>query len=229
MKLIITDARMPSEALQRLSTFGEVLAFASHNITYPSISGHPDIFIAQLENSCVVAPNTPKKIVKALDLKNIPYVFGKNIIGATYPYTAKYNALTDCKIILHNTQISDAVIIEKTKHLQRIHVNQGYCRCNCISLNGKAYICSDKGIERALKEAGMIAIYVKPNTIKLHGMKHGFFGGCVGVFDNNLVICGSLKNLQEEKSIEKLLLSIDFEVFELYDGPLIDVGGIIFI
>lgn len=59
--LIVIDKRIPEEAKKRLSGFGKIIEFETKGITYPAISGHPDIFMCQTTESLICAPNLLKK------------------------------------------------------------------------------------------------------------------------------------------------------------------------
>ena len=71
-------------------------------------------------------------------------------------------------------------------------------------------------------------LYIDPKQIKLEGHDHGFFPGCCGVWKNNLIVCGSTKHLKEKAALDKFLKDNDFNLIELYDGELVDVGSIFF-
>ena len=71
-------------------------------------------------------------------------------------------------------------------------------------------------------------LYIDPKQIKLEGHDHGFFPGCCGVWKNNLIVCGSTKNLKEKEELDKFLEDNNFNLIELYDGELVDVGSIFF-
>jgi hypothetical protein len=69
-------------------------------------------------------------------------------------------------------------------------------------------------------------LYIDPKQIKLEGHDHGFFPGCCGVWNNNLIVCGSTKYLKEKEELDKFLKDNNFNLIELYDGELVDVGSI---
>ena len=69
-------------------------------------------------------------------------------------------------------------------------------------------------------------LYIDPKQIKLEGQKNGFFPGCCGVWKNNLIVCGSTKYLKEKEELDKFLQDNNFNLIELYDGELIDVGSV---
>ena len=72
-------------------------------------------------------------------------------------------------------------------------------------------------------------LYIDPKQIKLEGQKNGFFPGCCGVWKNNLIVCGSTRNLKEKTELDKFLKDNNFNLIELYDGDLIDVGSVFLI
>jgi hypothetical protein len=225
--LIIADNRMPLEAKRNLNKLGKVFWFETKNIVYDAISGHPDIFITQLENKLIVAPNSPLNLFEFLFENNIDYIIGKKEIGNKYPNTSYYNCVINKNYIIHNYNYTDDLIKEQTKNHKLIDVSQGYCRCNCLSLNELSYICSDKGIEKKIAENNLNVLYINPKEIKLSSFKYGFIGGTCGIFDNNIVFCGKIKHQSYYQ--ELMNFSKDFNIIELYDGPLFDVGGIFFI
>jgi len=229
MKLIIADNRMPVQAKTTLSEFGDVLWFATEGITYPAISGHPDIFMTQINEHFVVAPNIPVEVTDSLSLNGIVWQFGNSPVGKKYPDTSHYNALVDRHIRLHHLNDTDRIIIEKTSALQNLNVKQGYCRCNCLSLNGNSYFCSDKSIEKALRLAGKEVLFVHPDEIELPGFSHGFIGGTAGIYNNIIFFCGSLSSIEDGETLKAFLIQFGYTIIELYDGPLIDVGGIFFV
>ena len=69
-------------------------------------------------------------------------------------------------------------------------------------------------------------LYIDPKQIKLEGHDHGFFPGCCGVWNNNLIVCGSTKNIKEKEELDKFLKDNNFNLIELYDGELVDVGSV---
>lgn len=229
MNFIIADKRLPVAVIEKLTELGEVMLFETKDITYPSISGHPDIFLTQIENQIIIAPNTPEDFRIQLEKCKIRFQTGQNPVGNSYPETSYYNAVIDGSVLIHHPDFTDSVIRQCTGHLFQISTNQGYSRCNCISLNSKGYICSDRSIERSLKSAGRNVIYVNPEGIVLKGHDYGFFGGTAGVCNDQLILSGSLKYYRWGDEVKHFAEMTGFSVVELYDGPLVDGGGIFFL
>ena len=271
---IIADGRMPEEAKKNLKKLGDALLLNPTEITYKSISAHPDIFFFQTEDGLIYAPNAPKKIIKELKKRKIKLTEGKKEVGKKYPETVPYNAVGIGNTLIHNLKHTDSTILSLYEN--HILVNQGYTRCNLLALNENCFITSDEGIFNAVngqqttdnskvaesqsrrvaesqrrKDAECFAstgsateklmahgskfrvqssefkvLYIDPKQIKLEGHDHGFFPGCCGVWKNNLIVCGSTKYLKEKEELDKFLKDNNFNLIELYDGELVDVGSI---
>lgn len=224
---IIADKKIPLEAKARLSKMGDILFIQTTGITYPAISGHPDIYFCKTEKSLIVAPNTPAKIILELNDQKISLLKGKNNVCSKYPQSAHYNALVTDKYLIHNLKHTDPILLESCAHLEKLDVKQAYTRCNVIALNNDRFITSDRGIEKTLRHKGSEVLFVNPKGILLPGFEHGFFGGCCGIFENKIFFIGSLNHFHEGEKVRKFL--IDYEIIELYDGPLFDGGSLIFI
>ena len=248
---VIADSRMPEEAKKNLKKLGNVLFINPTSITYDSISSHPDIFFFQKDDALIYAPNAPKKIVKELKKRKINLIEGEKEVGKKYPETVPYNAVGIGNLLIHNLKHTDAKILSSYKN--HIHVNQGYTRCNLLALNENCFITSDEAISRQLSAISNVnsqqttdnslypheslvetygrtsVLYIDPKQIKLEGQKNGFFPGCCGVWKNNLIVCGSTKYLKEKEELDKFLKDNDFNLIELYDGELIDVGSVFLI
>ena len=228
---IIADGRMPEEAKKNLKKLGDVLFLNPTDITYKSISAHPDIFFFQGKDGLVYAPNAPKRIVKELKKRKIKLTEGKKEVGRKYPDTVPYNAVGIGDTLIHNLKHTDPTILSLYEN--HIQVNQGYTRCNLVALKEDIFITSDEAISSAtekfkVQSSELKVLYIDPKQIKLEGHDHGFFPGCCGVWKNNLIVCGSTKYLKEKEALDKFLKDNDFNLIELYDGELVDVGSIFF-
>ena len=224
---IIADSRMPEEAKKNLKKLGNVLFLNPTEITYDSISSHPDIFFFQKDDALIYAPNAPKRIIKELKKRKIKLIEGKKEVGKKYPETVPYNAVGIGNLLIHNLKHTDETILSSYEN--HINVNQGYTRCNLLALNENAFITSDVAVgTRLATSVHYSVLYIDPKQIKLEGQKNGFFPGCCGVWKNNLIVCGSTKNLKEKAELDKFLKDNNFNLIELYDGDLIDVGSIFF-
>lgn len=224
--LIFIDDRAPEVAKQRLSAMGNVVGFSTSGVCYDAISGHPDIFMFQYPGGLVVAPDMPAQYLNILDTAGVSYTLGKKTVGPKYPSTAHYNALFTSYGILHNSSISDEKVISIPGN--HIFCRQGYVRCNTLQV-GNYLITSDKGIQKALDKKSIPAIFINPENIYLPGFRNGFFGGCCGLWNNQVYICGGPRQLSWFDVFFEIIKHEGFEPVFLTDGPLMDIGGIFFI
>jgi len=223
---IIIDWRIPTEAKKNLSKYGDIIEFKTENIVYNAISGHPDIFITQIGQKFILAPNIPEKYIKLLsDLADIE--IGEKKVGPKYPETTYYNCVINNNFLIHKKGFTDPLVLKKTNDKKFINVNQSYTRCSLLEFNN-FFITSDMGIYKKLKNISE-TIFVNPDKIKIPELKHGFFGGTCGVFENKIFFIGSLSFLDNEKHIKEFVESKGYKIIELYNGPLYDGGGIFFI
>ncbi|MCD4745036.1 MAG: hypothetical protein K8R58_01920 [Bacteroidales bacterium] len=227
--LIIIDKKIPEQAKENLSKYGDVLELSTKNITYDAISGHPDIFFCKINNRLIVAPNLPDNYLSILKKNHIKFIKGEKPVKSKYPETAYYNAVVTNKFIIHHFDITDPVILDNTGHLKKLYVSQGYSRCNLLALKNQHFITSDKGIFKILSEFGFQLIYVSPKNIVLPGFNNGFFGGACGVFKDKVFIIGNLKFFPAGEDVRNFLHKLDYKIIELYDGPLFDGGSILLV
>lgn len=227
--LIVVDQKTPLEAVKKLETWGQVILLQTSGITYDAISGHPDIFFCPLEDTLVVAPNLPASYIKILQEKDIQFVRGELPVGGKYPSTAPYNAVVTDRYVLHNFRYTDSAITQLADHLDLVHVNQGYCRCNLLALKDNHFITSDEGIFRVLGNYGFTVLKTDAAGIHLPGFDHGFFGGTAGLYEDTVFLNGSLGQKIDGESIRRFIAGLGYEIVELHDGPLFDGGGLFFL
>ena len=227
--LIIIDYRSPKESKEKLKKIGDVVEFSSSHITYNAISGHPDVFFCKTNDNLIIAPNTPEKYQQLLASKGIPFAKGIRCVGNKYPDSAIYNAVVTESHLIHNLQITDKTIIENTKQLKTLSVNQGYTKCNLLALGNETYITSDIGIFIALKKLDYKVLCINPENIILQGYSNGFFGGTCGIIDDTIFINGNLDYFPDGRKVRKFIKGQKYKIVELYNGPLFDGGSILFL
>jgi hypothetical protein len=226
---IIIDKKIPQEAKNKLSSLGILVELETAGITYDGISGHPDVFFHQMEDILIYAPNLPEKYIRMLQDENIKSQIGEQDVGAKYPVSSCYNAVSTQGLLIHNFRNTDSTITRKAEDADLIHVDQGYTRCNLLALDDDHFITCDKGIERVLHRFDKDCLYVDPEGILLEGFDHGFFGGCCGILGKEVFMIGSLEKFPAGEAVRKYLEGLDFSITELYGGPLFDGGSIIFV
>lgn len=253
--LIIVDEKISQEAKKKLSHYGEILEIRTENITYPAISGHPDIFFCQAPGRLFVAPNLPPRYFDQLKEHQVDFITGELPVGPEYPASARYNAVATENYLIHNFRHTDFTLTRTLEDHQLIHVDQGYCRCNLLPLKEDHFITSDMGIYKVMSSKFKVqsfdnkelpnstfnpatagqpstfpkVLHVSPESILLPGFAHGFFGGCCGICEDKVFINGSLSFHPDSGKIKEYLTFLGYEIVELGDGPMMDVGSIFFL
>ncbi len=224
----IVNRILSLEALKTLENYAEPLLFSTSGITYKAIAGHPDIFFCQNNDRLIVAPNTPYIYIEQFLENDIDFSIGFVLVGNQYPQTSHYNAVITDEYVVHNSKYTDKVISEMNTNKKFIDVKQGYTRCNLLPV-GDAFITSDRGIEKQLLSENILCLFVNSDDILLPGFKHGFFPGACGVIHNNIIINGNLSYLPDGNEIKEFALQQEYTITELHDGPVMDIGSIIFV
>lgn len=227
--LIIIDARIPQTAIEKLKEYGTVFQLESFGTVYPSISGHPDVFMFQMEELVIIAPNAPKSLIDALKHHRVTFLKGKEKLGSKFPETSYYNAVSTSDYLIHKQDHSTSCILRHSAKKKFISVSQAYTRCNLLALPDGSFITSDKGIEKTLNGEGLEVHYFAPSDVVLNGQDHGFLPGACGILENTVFFIGSLNQYGEGVRLKELLESKGLSIEELYQGPMIDGGGILFL
>jgi len=225
--LIFVDYRLPAQALTLLGEMGHVVGINHKGITYPAISGHPDVFFCYGAGRLVVAPNASPFYFNTLKKHQIGYTFGENMVSQKYPGSVFYNAFVNHQYLVHNLNYTDKLILGLHKDKEFVHVKQAYTRCSLVEAAG-LYVTGDKGIEKNLKAKGLDVFFVDNSQVSLPGMKNGFIGGCFGTIDDKLFVSGDLSCLKEGCELAEELNRRGVQIAPLFDGRLMDVGGILF-
>jgi hypothetical protein len=227
--LIVIDHRAPRQARERLGKLGSLQEIMTVGITYPAISGHPDIFLCHHSDTLVMSPDL-FEIRQWQPAKNqLKIIPGSLPPGRVYPSSCRYDAVVTDNHIIHNFRFTDFVILDSFPGREHIQVSQGYTRCNLLALNDTHFITSDRGILKALAERNLEVLYVSPKGILLEGFPHGFFGGACGVLGETVYCCGSMDFFPEGEKVRSWLFRMGFNLRELNGGPLADIGGIFFL
>ncbi|HBG69864.1 MAG: hypothetical protein A2W93_00605 [Bacteroidetes bacterium GWF2_43_63] len=213
-----------SKIAERLDIYGEITFFDAGSMVYPAISGHPDIFIANIHGQWILAPNAPSDIIDLFNEMQIPFESGIQKVGFRYPDTAFYNIFCDDEIAVVS-KYTDESIMSQLKSKEIIEVKQGYIACNLARI-GSEFITSDAGIEKELASREKVVRFVKPAQIKLSGASNGFIGGTIGQFENKVLYTGS-RGSSYAAILSTMCASQNKELIFIGNEEPLDVGGIV--
>lgn len=226
--LAIANSIIPAEARQTLLHLANYVPFATSGITFAPLSGHIDVFVYCAQDILVLAPNIPQSYVDLFVMEGVNYCFGTTTVGKDNDSVVAYNVASNNRMAVHNFKKTDPLVADIIQDLQHVDCKQAFTRCSTLLLTDAA-ITSDRGIAKQLQNTGMDVLYVLPDDIVLPGYRCGCFGGCCGVMENKVVVCGSMDFHTQGNEIRNFIIKHEFQIIELAHLPLLDVGSIFFV
>ena len=220
--MILVDERIRDVEFEYLQTFNhDVKKIPLSKDVYDEISGHSDVFYANIDGKVYSAPN-------ALIIEN-GFVIGKEKVGKNYPDDVKYNVCQIGKYVI-GSKYAD----EKIKDKINIFVNQGYTKCSIAVTGKKSCITTDKGIYDKIKN-DIDTLYIEEKNIKLLDKNkniskmNGFIGGASALINNTFILFGDIKKFENEnqKKILNHLSKHDLKFKDFKNLEVIDYGGIL--
>jgi len=197
----------------------------------PEIAYHPDIMMHHLgKERVIVAPNTPEKLVYALENEKFEIIIGNRELKEKYPKDIPYNVARLGKFAICNVKNTDELLLEKLMEegAQLIDVSQGYSKCSVCVVDSNSIITSDKGIAKKTLEYGIDVLLIDPGNIELKGMDYGFIGGATGFLSHNeLAFAGCLEKHPQYSMILNFMLKHEKNSINLYKNTLQDLGTLV--
>ncbi len=192
------------------------------------IAWHPDTQTCVLGGRVIVLQGSP--LTKLLKEWELTWEETLQEPGDSYPRDALCNVLVWDRFALGNPRTADAAIISAAEDmgLSWIPVKQGYPACSVALVNESAAITADQGIAAQLERYSMTVLHISPGYIRLPGYDTGFIGGCCGkLAADKLAFAGCLDRHPDGQRIRDFLKTHGVSAVELFDGELVDVGGIV--
>ena len=205
----------------------EVIQVKPHKNLPVQVAHHPDMqFLHLKDNKCIVID---KNIGFLSKIRNI----GFSVLEATNNYSSKYpfdiglNCVVLNGCVIGKIDYIDNRIKTELQDCRFVNVSQGYTKCSVCLVNEHSLITEDESIYKKLKN-NFDVLKIEPNGVELKGYNCGFFGGCTGLIDKNLLaINGELKYHKSYKDITSFLKYRNVEFIELKAGSLTDIGSIL--
>jgi hypothetical protein len=227
--IAVIDARSAGEAKRNLAENNfEIFEFSSTGTTVDSISGHPDIFMFQHKGFICIAPNSPEQFILFLQNNQIPFSFGKHLVGKTFEQSVLYNCVCTDDFFFHKQKFTDETILKFVSKKITINLPQAFTACSLIALSNNDFITSDKGIEKVLLRMGFRCFFFNPSKIRIFGHKHGFIGGCCGIHNNTVYFNGNPELHSDGTEMIRFIENTGLSVCYLHNDILYD-GGKIFL
>ena len=227
------DGRI-TEALSSLGFCVQTLP--RHDSLPRPVSSHADMLIFEM-GGCVFAER--KYIEGAKSIFDTISSFGYNIVpcdislGNKYPDDIAFNIALCNGVLFGNDKYNALSIIELAKDLGiKINpVKQGYTKCSAAVLGNDAIITADEGIASAAEANGISVLKINnsPDSVSLDGYNYGFIGGACGVHNGSIYFTGNIELHPQGDVIKAFCQSLGYNIVNLSDSRLVDVGGIIFL
>ncbi len=192
---------------------------------------HADLTFCQVsENKAVCPPDTYEYYKEVLSPYGVTVICGKTALSCNYPEDSAYNVCIVGKKCFLNKSVCDEVLFDilTSEGYEIVCVRQGYTKCSICPIDENTIITADYSIAKEAEKLGMDVLVITNNTICLPGYDNGFFGGCAGMGDKDLLfINGELKTHPDGEKIRAFLHNKSIKIKELKKGPLTDIGSIL--
>lgn len=226
-ELALIDARILPEVRERLEDFAHhLMPFKTEDITYNSISCHPDVFMHQRGKQITVAPNLPRSYKMLLQSLDLQLLEGSVSVDSSLRNSTAYNCISGPDYILHKKGYTAPEIAQDFQERQLIELPQAYTRCSMLVLKKGVAITSDRGIEKALLQLNWNVFYFSPEEIRIPDHKYGFLGGCCGSYGNRVFTLGNALKHEDGAALEQFVEKHGMELYSLSDEKLYDGGGV---
>lgn len=224
-KIIFIGAGVPFEAAEKLRSFGLDVRILRTSPRLPSyVASHVDMLLLNIDGTLVCGRDVLYENRDILsDIGDI--TVGEDARG-DYPSDVKYNAFVfNGRLYAKRSALSEAAeTVCYNKGTEIIDVRQGYAKCSCL-VTDKMVVTADPSIAAALMENGESVLKIRAGHIRLDGVDHGFIGGA-SLFDGERVFFfGKIRSHPDGDAIIEYCERFGYEVFELCDTELTDVGG----
>jgi hypothetical protein len=207
----------------------EIIEVRKTEAVYDAVSCHTDIYLCKIGDGLIVSQEQYPLIKDDLLRCRVTYSVGVSPLGRRYPADIKYNAAQLGGYLIHLTNQTDPVILDKAKEtgLKPIHVKQGYTKCNLVIVDENAVISSDEGMSAVLNRYGIEVLLITQGHVKLSGFPYGFLGGASGRVGSELLFNGNLSVHPDFEKIKEFIGKRGLKTVWFEDYPLEDVGSLI--
>lgn len=232
IRLALVDGRIPENMIQKLNELSiSTIKSIKCNETYNAISYHPDICVVKLNNNNIlVAPNVYDYYNTNLTPLGFNVIKGNSHINNRYPNNVHYNVVIFGNNVIHNFKYTDSVLLDyiEKNNMNKINVNQGYCKCSVCIVDENSIITSDEGIYKEVIKHNVDCLLIEKGHIDLFELDYGFIGGCSGLIsEDTLAFFGNIEKHPNFKEIEKFVSDRSKKIISLSEDKLTDLGSLI--
>lgn len=225
--LTIVSSTMPPEAVTTLRHFTDVVLLPPDPCLPAPVASHPDMLLFTLGDTLITYRSyyaiAKAQIDSILSCTGMRLLLTDHPHGNVYPADVGLNALVCGQTLFGklDTLAPEVLSLAVEKGLTPVSVRQGYAGCSGL-YTGELLLTADPSLTHAAQAHGIPVLPVPDANIVLPGYNHGFIGGCGGVWQDTIYLCGTPTPEQYFSPTHMPGKSFVF----LYDGPLFDCGGV---
>ncbi len=205
----------------------ERLLIEPNKLIDPAVRFHADMAVLHLGANRIIADKNQTSLINSLKAKLFSVTEARNEISGEYPHDVALNfTVVDDKII-GNFKYADEALLDSIDGYCQINVNQGYCKCSCLVVDGNAIITDDKSIYNKATENGIDCLLISKGDIILGGHEYGFIGGASAkISKDEILFFGDITKHRDYKIIADFIENHGCKI-EYLNFSLTDFGGII--
>lgn len=195
-----------------------------------SVCCHADMLLHHLGKNQMVVANGEEYLKKELEKFGFEASYSNKCILNSYPNDVILNcARVGNKLIADKSALDNTVSDYcEVNSIEIVSVKQGYAKCSTVVIDSSSIITADPSIAKAAVTEGIDVLKIIPGNIYLEGYEYGFLGGACGMIGKGkLAFTGYIKEHPDYCKIKAFCDQKKVELISLYNGPLIDVGGIL--
>ncbi|MBQ8642425.1 MAG: hypothetical protein IJ480_09440 [Clostridia bacterium] len=231
--LAVVSCTMPADALDTLRHIAASVVLLPPDPLLPApVASHADMLLFPIGDALVTHRSYYDTAWAEID--KILYSTGLRLVltdcprGPVYPLDVSLNALLCGRYLFGRLDVlaPEILTLAEENGITPVHIRQGYAGCSGLVIRD-ALITADPSLTGAANACGIPVIHVSDTDILLPGYDHGFIGGCGGVWDDRIYLCGTLPPAENTDLTCHPHMRENI-VCMLSPSPLYDCGGIRF-
>lgn len=192
-----------------------------------SVRNHADMACCYLGEGRIILDKLQTEATEILKRSGMTVFLTESNISGKYPDDIQLNsAVFGCNLICL-PKATNSIVLEENKDKRLFSVKQGYCKCSVCPVSENAFITDDAGIYNKTKDY-LDVLLVEKGDILLEGKDYGFIGGASAKIEKTtMLFFGNINTHRNADKILEFLEKYGVRYKNLFDGQLVDIGGIV--
>lgn len=192
-----------------------------------SVRNHADMAACYLGNGRIILDRGQTAVSEKLRDIGMTVFNTESAIKGDYPNDVKLNCAIFGNNLVCFKKGVEIKALEENSDKRLFSVKQGYCKCSICPITENAILTDDIGIYNKTKEY-LDVLLIDKGDILLDGKDYGFIGGTSAKIDAETVLFfGNLDTHRNADDIKAFFKKHGIKYKNLFDGRLIDIGGIV--